>query len=381
MLGRLHRRGTPGPIGRAARLLCIGALAAPVSLAAPASSQPRHTIGLVLTSWKHALYATPAGKEECPSGFAADEKQQFLAMKNADEQLKAFGNFEARGPNGESGRFNPTKVDDPIPHRELETRKGFGLNLDGTPDGRATPKTCRHEKFSSPEGVQVDNQIARVVGCTLGWRTDGFATEFIAKDFENSPLNRVVIEITGVDSEKNDPAVMVTIAKGRDKLVASTPGRFVPFLVQRIDDRYPRYIQTTGGRIIDGVLTTDPIPVMDFSTWWVNHQGERRIRDLRLRLKLTPDGAEGFVGGYEDLKYWLYTHSKSVSGNILKFSYPNYYYAALRYADGHKDPASGQCRAISAAYKVTAVRAQIPHNPKGQSHVAMSYRASAEGSR
>ena len=50
-----------------------------------------------------------------------------------------------------------------------------------------------------------------------------------------------------------------------------------------------------------------------------------------------------------------------VAGQLGPLSYAGEYKAALRYADGDKDPATGQCRGISTTYKVTAVRALIPN--------------------
>ena len=348
------------------RILCIGAMATPLSLAAPAMSQPEsprpsgRTIGLVLTSWTHALYETPS-KAECPAGLQAGEEEQMRARKDGDEQLRRFGSYDARGPNGEASRFLAWRVEDPIPFRELQTKVGYGLNLDGTPDGRATAKSCKHEKFTSPEGEAVDNQMARVLGCVAGWRSDGFNTGFIAVEFHNLATNRVLVEITGVDSETNDPDVGVNIYKGRDKLVASAPDKYVPFLIQRIDDRFPRYTHTAHGRIVDGVLITDPIPVADFPGIWVNGPVEHRMKDLRLRLKLTDTGASGFFAGYEDLKYWWNMHGKGAAAAVGKFSQAGVYRAAHRYADGFPDPATGQCTAISTSYKVEAVRAMIPH--------------------
>ena len=364
-----------GRKGRPFRWLCLGAVVAPLAVAAPAYAQPpSHSIGLVLTSWRYDFYRTKDGKEECPNGFDHDDKAQVRADKDGEARLKAFGGYEARGPDGQSSHFYPWLVKDPIPFPELQTKKSVGLNLDGTPDGRATDTTCQHEKFVSPEGQPVDNQMARVISCSPSWRPDGFNREFLGGEFENSPTNRLVIEITGVDDERNDPDVEVTIAKGRDKLVSSAPGKFVPYLYQRIDDRYPRFISKTRGRIVDGVLTTDPIAVMDRSVRWVNHPGEDRLREARVSLKLTEDGAEGYVAGYEDLKIWWNMYGKGPQGMLGPFSYVGQYNAATRYADGYKDPATGQCRAISTTYRVTAVRALIPNGsaPPSASRVATS---------
>jgi hypothetical protein len=361
--------------GRLATLLSVAALAAPLGFAAPALSQapaaqgPTHSIGLVLTTWNHALYQTPE-KKECPDGLQPTEAAQMYARKDAAEQLKTYGAIGARGPNGESDRTMPWLVEDPLPFKELQTKVGYGMNLDGTPDGQATPKTCKHEKFTSPEGVPVDNQLARVLGCTAGWRKDGFNTEFMGREFELLHNNRILVEITGVHDDRNDPDVQVTIYKGLDPLVSSGPGKFVPFSNQRIDTREPRFTHKTHGKIVDGVLITDPIPRADMSVGWLTVPAERRLKDLRLRLKLTDTGAEGYFGGYEDLKIWWNLHSKTAGlVDAGLFGNATLYRALHRYADGFPD-STGNCTAISAEYKVTAVRAQIAH-PKGEGQVAL----------
>jgi hypothetical protein len=361
-------------LARLTTLACIAALAAPLGLAAPARSQsPRsgRTIGLVLTSWNHALYQTPE-KTECPDGLQPTEAAQMYARKDAAEQLKKYGGIGLRGPNGESDRQFPMLVEDPLPFKELQTKIGYGMNLDGTPDGRATARSCKHDKFTSPEGEPVDNQMARVLGCVAGWRKDGFNTEFHGREFELLHGNRILVEITGVDDEKNDPDVEVAIYKGLDRLVSTGPGKFVPFLNQRIDTREPRFTHRTHGRIVDGVLLTDPIPKADFSVTWLTVPAERRLKDLRLRLKLNDAGAEGYFGGYEDLKIWWNLHAKTAAlPDAGLFGSATLYRALMRYADGLPDPATGQCTAISAQYKVTAVRALIPH-PRPEGQIALS---------
>ena len=52
----------------------------------------------------------------------------------------------------------------------------------------------------------------------------------------------------------------MTIYKGMDQLVQTADDKFVPFLSQRIDVRFPKYTMKTQGKIVDGVLITDPIP-------------------------------------------------------------------------------------------------------------------------
>jgi hypothetical protein len=332
-------------------------VAAPMPQSAPSG----RTIGLVLTDWRYALHETP-GLEECPDGLQPSEVLQFKAQADPVGHLQKFGGTtQNRGPNGENANYSPLAVDDPIPFKELKTRLGYGFNLDGTTDGRATSNTLAHEKFTSPEGEQVDNQMARVVGCVQGWRKNGFMAEFYSKEVETAPTNRHLIEITGVDDETNDPSVEVTLYKGRDRLVRMASGGFIPFMSHRVDVRFPQFVLRTHGKIVNGVLITEPIALARLPLLQIQIPEERRIRAMTLRLKLTPAGAEGLLGGYEDLAAWWNNHSKSPGSDVGRYSPAALYRALHRYADGYPDPASGQATAISVAYQVSAVRAMIVH--------------------
>jgi hypothetical protein len=344
-------------------LLCLPGflLLAPLASAAapPPPSDAGRTIGLVLTDWRYALYQTP-GHEECPDGLQKDADQQFKAGPDPLEHLKKFGGTtETRGPSGENPNFTPLAVIDPLPFSELKTNVGYGFNLDGTLDGHATAKTLAHEKFRSSEDEAVDNQMARVVGCIQGWRKTGFLAEFYSKEVETSPINRHLIEITGVDNEMNDPDVEVFLYKGRDRLVRTASGSFIPFMSHRVDIRFPQYMFKTHGKIVNGVLITDPIPLARLPLVQVQMTAERHIRDFTLRLKLTPTGAEGYLGGYEEIASWWNEHSKLPGSDPGKYSPAAIYRALYRYGDGYPDPVTRQPTAISVAYQVSAVRALI----------------------
>jgi len=380
MLGavlRRHRRIVTLACSSGLLLLSLQVFAAPPPAAATeasaaAQSDSSGTIGLVLTDWRYALYQT-AGLEECPAGLQKGAVQEFKAEGDPVGHLKKFGGtFDTRGPNGEDPNYSPSAVTDALPFSELTTKVGFGFNLDGTADGHATPNTRAHEKFINPDGEQVDNQLARVVGCVQGWRKTGFMAEFYSKEVETSPINRHLIEITGVDNELNDPNVEVSIYKGRDRLVRTASGSFIPLMSQRIDERFPQYILRTHGRIIDGVLITDPIPLARLPLVQIQMIGERHIRDFRLKLRLTPSGAEGLAGGYEVLQTWWNNHSKSPGSDVGKYSPAALYQALYRYGDGYPDPVSGQPTAISVAYQISAVRALIVHPVQHDSGVVVA---------
>jgi hypothetical protein len=369
------------PIGRdrarlVAALICVASISALARAASAAdaltaqSAAPR-TIGLAITDWSYALVETPNGKEECSLGLQAGEVAQFKAQEGYMEHRERFGGtFENRGPNGEKGNFSPTVVRDVLPWSELVTHRGFGMNLDGTSDGRATPKSCRHEKFIGDDGEPVDNQLARVVGCIQGFRTSGLTGSFYRSEVPNFSFNRHLIEITGVHNEANDPDVEVSIYKGRDQLVRTAGGdAFVPFTSQRIDVRFPQFTLKTHGRIVDGVLFTDPIPYARFPIRETANVGERRVHDLTLRLKLTSAGAEGLLAGYEDNAAWWNIKSKGVTPELDKYSPAGMFRALHRYADGYPD-STGQCTAISAAYRIKAVPVIVIHPTENQRHLA-----------
>ena len=68
--------------------------------------------------------------------------------------------------------------------------------------------------------------------------------------------NRIIVQLTGVDSLVDDPAVDVMIFRGRDKVLVDAGGlKALPGGTQRIDTRWgSRYIRHTRGRIEKGVL-------------------------------------------------------------------------------------------------------------------------------
>jgi len=336
----------------------------------PSTAKPSKTIGLAVTDWSYAFVETPEAKE-CSLGLQAGEVAQFKAQPDFMEHREKFGGtFENRGPNGEKGNFSPTVVQDALPWSELVTSRGFGMNLDGTHDGHATAKSCKHEKFLSDQGEQVDHQLARVIGCIQGFRTTGLTGSFYRSEVPNFAINRHLIEIKDVDDEKDDPSVEVWIYKGIDQLVR-TPGSdsFVPYTSQRIDMRFPQFTLKTHGKIVDGVLITDPIPYARFPIRETANIGERRVRDLRLQLRLTDSGAEGMLAGYEDVAAWWNIKSKGVTPELDKYSPAGMYRALHRYADGYPD-ASGQCTAISAAYHIKAIPVIVVHPPAKQQRLS-----------
>ena len=120
-------------------------------------------------------------EEECPQGFELTLEEGYLASlspgprewmrlpHNSFEYGRTWKNDFATGPAGENVCSHPTSFrNDPrrLPYRGVSSKVAYGLNLDGTTDGRATPRTCVHQKFEGLNGEPViDNQLYRVSGC------------------------------------------------------------------------------------------------------------------------------------------------------------------------------------------------------------------------
>jgi hypothetical protein len=369
---------------------CAGGLAAVVAAApaatdagAPLARPGPHTIGLALTGFRDAFVVTP-GMAECGGALDPGMLAQMRATPGALDRIKTEGgSYQQYGPNGESPQYTPLAFADPAGVPELVTSLGYGVNLDGTADGRATAKTCRHQKFDGIEGDatkpvatgrKVDNQLARALGCVQGYRTGGHSAEFYNTEVVTSSVNRHLIEIRDVDDEVNDPHVEVFLYKGYDRLVRSGDGKFIANLSQRIDDRYPRYNLRTTGRIENGVLITDPIKEALLPRVAQSKLGDRRIRDFVLRLKLTSDGADGIMAGYDDVSKVWNILSRQITAEQNKMTFSTVYRRLHQFADGYPD-AAGQCTHISSTFDVKAVRAMIVHPEAAGTRVARNERA------
>ena len=189
---------------------------------------------------------------------------------------------------------------------------GFFENLKLPPDiGPGTPygDGARMWTETSPEGEKgVDNNMFRAIGCVANYRgPDGTLFHFTTKYLQQHNYNRVIMELTDVDSLTNDDDVTLTTYRGREQLMTDSTGDgFLPGGTQRIDTRWGKeFIYKTKGRIKDGVLTTDPMPIYTFpATAAFEDTTVQVIKGMRLKLKLTPDKAEGLMAGYTDVEAW-----------------------------------------------------------------------------
>ena len=358
-----------------ARAVVTAALLLAVCGPTQSAEKPSKTLGFVITTWDTAIVETQFG-DECPEGFATGNDE--LWWRGLPKQDRArltdngkrgfserFGIATNRGPNKENVCLNPTVVVDP-PHKIVEGATSFGMNMDGTTDGKTTPKSCQHQKFTGVDGTPaVDNQMYRLLGCTYGWH-------FYGQYQDNANVNRKttgfginIIEVTGVDDPRNDPDVTVNWYHAVDQYALNAQGDFTPFASYRIETREGKspYGAPAKGKIVDGVLETQAadmtLPFYGNYTWM-----DQKYRDLKLRLKISPDGksAKGMAAAYYDVDQLMYyITGLGVVSYSAQSNCPSLYVAAHQLADGYPDPKTGECTALSAAYNFDAVAAFAIH--------------------
>jgi hypothetical protein len=338
------------------------------------------TLGFVVSDIYFANYEGPV-EQVCPDGMAVTQREYALqSLPEADrDHLKSIGR-EATSTlhNAATKMFKaeclkPDEVADP----GLRTVGGsiaFGLNLDGsTSANAASPNTCPHQKFESPTGEPgVDNQLFRVIGCIVGFRKTGhFEANGDAEDNYRtgyrSGEHTVLIELTGVKDARNDNDVQVGIYSSSDPAPFDATGRPLPGASLQVHDN-PHFHNLAHGKIVDGVLTTDPIDLHLQFILGVSHS-EYYLRGARLRMTLRPDGtASGLLAGYYDVDTFYDGHVRRM-GIAVPEEYglrcAGVYNALNRFADGYRDPKTGRCTAISSAFRIDAIHAFVIH-PKDE---------------
>ena len=314
------------------------------------------TIGYVMTSYHWALYATKEAKE-CPDGMNEGPRDQYAELFPKDGTVRKVEDTVLRR---EAAVWFPTAEPEKFKFKEPVTRIAPGLNLDG--------KVGAND-FESPEGEKgIDNQFSRVYGCVADMRPNGVLDDFQNKMLQQYQYARMAFEISNVDSLANDDDVTVTFYKVRDSLTrAAIEGQFLPYGMQRVDERWGKvYTHSMHGKIVKGVLTTDPGEIVLPYTYNYSPRQYYRVRGAQLKLSLTPEAAKGFLAGYIDIASWYRAFNGALSTYTLSFvnqSSPSLYKAMSRLADGFADPETGRNTAISMAQDVNFTQTFISREP------------------
>lgn len=350
----------------AGALLVISGFASVNAIAAEAPRDGR--IGYVLTERHWAIFETEDGATECPKGFNLGPREQFSEQFPEDGVERTV--VETRLLR-EGRQWHPTIVaEDSFTFHAAQGDQVEGLDLDGVVDDN---------DYQSPDGARsgIDNQMNRVLGCIAHYRTGGIIYHFENKFAQQYNDNRWIIELTGVDDLENDDEVTVSVYRGMDDLLTDAGGEaFIAGATQRVDTRWGRdYIEHTTGRIVDGVLTTEPIDTLQIpwsSTF--DTSGYQVFRGFRMEINVGADSAEGLLAGYTDVE--AFNHQLNTTWSTHHQSYGqlsslSQYHALRRYADGYPDSETGENTAISSAIKVNMTRVSVLH-PEGQHGTVIS---------
>jgi len=363
MMMSVRRSLLPGArsAGSAGSLSALGALLLSSLVVAPAYAETRgYAISLIHT----ATYSDPAN---CPSGgnggvveikerilrsmgYSAEQSKQIIANNGVDERGERV-DLRRRGQlNGQRVDVHSFPTSAPDPHIETpQGRYAYGFNL----DGQVQPGS-----FEDPETGErgIDNQMWRVLGCYEVYavrRPVVPYNESIAWDTAMDSMPAWLLSVSGDDLDA-DGDVTVTFDRALNIVMRDARGGVLAGSSYTIDAD-PRSHSVFKGHIENGVLTIDP---GDFYM-----QGESqfyavlRFQHTQLRLKMNPDGTlQGLIGGYQpwmDYYYYLAIRGEE-TGQV---DMPGVYNAMKRLADADPDPATGQNRAISAAYYIEAAPA------------------------
>jgi hypothetical protein len=315
------------------------------------------TIGYVVTNRYWAVHQTADGKEECPNGFNDGPREQFKTLYPEDGTKRTLVETQLAR---ESAVWQPRAVGDGgLPFKYVTGPTSLGLNL----DGKVGPND-----FKSPSGEPgIDNQLYRVIGCITNYRGPDGAMYFFSNRFmAQGPDTRLLVEIKEVDSLVNDDAVTVNIYRGLDPLLLDASGNgYMPGGSQRVDYRWgKKFIQSYKGKIENGVLTTEPADqLLPFGQG--GDPSFQNMRGARLKMQLTPNGAEGLLAGYVDIETFYRVLVRSWSTHHMSYgqqSASSQYWAMHKLADGYPDPATGKNTAISSALSLKFVQAFIQHD-------------------
>lgn len=342
-------------------------------------------IGYVLTNKYWAVYQTPDGKTECPAGFNDGPREQFTKLFPDDGTKRTLLETQLAR---ESEIYHPSTGEEPYPFHLVAGNTALGLDLDGKTDAN---------DFVSPDGDEgIDNQLYRALGCVAGYRgPDGAIYHFENVYMQRYGVNRMMFEITDVESLVNDDDVTVTTYRGLDNLLTDATGKgFVAGGTQRVDALWGDHlVQKFKGKIADGVLTTT---AADLGVPWsetFNTHTIQWMKDVRFSLRLTPEGAEGLMGGYVDVHNWNQRFIRAWSTHHSSYgqvSAPSVYKALRKLADAYPDPETGENTAVSAAAELRFTQVYIMHpepseatgqeiaSDDGQDKAASSRVASAE---
>jgi hypothetical protein len=385
-------------LGTAAMLFALDSatLAADSQPNAPQNGQ----IGFIVSHIKYALSKDANETGACPDGmtkgygdaggfndvgavFVSKAELQRHEGEVEDQYVRRIFTQAMSDPNTKNLCLNP-ELGKPDSNFKTVTGKNVpadGIDLDSQDshsNGKAAPNTCPHDDFAGMNGERgIDNQFFRLVGCSKSWQSTGLSNQYEIEMYTGAW--GILITLKGAGDLRNAKDVEVGIYANGDPIQLSPTREALPNATYAIDQD-PRFRATTHGRIVNGVLTTDPVDVR-FHVITNSIHLERPLQDARLRMTVTPDGGlDGILAGYtpvEELYDFQYgfRNGKDAKGGpaplqlragssigqaaVLGHTCQGAYYAMKQLADGHRDAKTGQCTSLSTQYRIKAIPAFV----------------------
>lgn len=321
--------------------------------------------------------ANDVSNDQCPVMNAKPTEDQYFTYLPKDVaekervELKAKGggvNYEnnqmgARGPSRINVTYLPGIVPDPG-MAEPQTRIARGLNLDDD-DGTK----FKHRNYVSADGkvTGIDNQLYTVQGCVAGWQGHkGFQMQFANNQYHDGEMS-MLVEISGIDDDRNDDQVFVDILYSQDRMAKNAAGNMIltdySFDVTTKPE-LAHYNVRLPAKIVDGVVITTPVKELRLNLGIYGTPPELVLADARMRFEILANGnLKGVVGGYRDWRVIAGSFTSSASEFYHGFQQPALYYALKRNADGMKNPVTGEYDGISGAFDIEGVPAFVGSNP------------------
>ncbi len=330
---------------------------------------PGKHLGFVVTYFYNAMYQ---GKDACPAGLNKIlSSQEFLAGKPAEERTRLlkpenmselYRLMNSGGPKGENLCDAPWSVAD-APMTTLSGDRNDGLDLDGWKgEGPAPAGICKQKQYIGEHGEQgIDNQLGRIYACLNGIREKGTLVPYFMSVMRGGMWS-MLIDVSGVQDMHNDADVNVDVYAGAEPMVRDPSGNVLTNAsLSPIDD--PKFQRRMKGRITNGVLETTPIPDLFLPDNMLKSRRPIEIFRPRFQLTLKDDGtAKGLLGGYRSIStLFVPGESSSAPMSYVGYQCESMYHALRRYADGNRNPSTGTCDQISAAFRVEAIPAFIVH--------------------
>ncbi len=339
-------------------------------------------VSFVVSHIQYGLSLDAAETDACPNGMSKNlqeiyalrpEGQQRPDEKDRDYMKRLRGVARAMDTSDDGRPFclHPELAPADKHFRAVQRSDipVFGIDLDGCNASNDFPG------IDGNDGV--DNQWYRMTGCLRSYQSTGQSNAYEIGMLTGSW--GILIKLEGVDDIRNDEHIDIHLYANSDPIRLS-PSRDALAFATYTATASPKYRATTTGRIVDGVLMSDPVDAQ-FHNEVNSMYLDRPLKDAQLQVTLSQDGAmSGYLSGYTpieamyDMQFGfrsgrtsdgdlapesLRSHTASGAAFVLGHTCRGAYQALYAYADGHPDPDTGRFTSISTQYRIEAVPAFV----------------------